>query len=47
VNDASLQAWMPVVNERLQMAGVRLAAVLNVALDPKPESKPTAAPRQP
>jgi len=47
VNDAYWQAWMPVVNERLQMAGVRLAAVLNAALDPKPESKPTAASREP
>lgn len=47
MNDAYWQAWMPVVNERLQMAGVRLAAVLNAALDPKPESKPTAASREP
>jgi len=47
VNDAYWRAWMPVVNERLQMAGVRLAMVLNSALDRKPESKAPPAPRKP
>ncbi len=43
VNDAYWTVWMPVVNQRLQAAGVRLAAVLNAALDPKGEA-PTLAP---
>ena len=33
VNDAYWKAWMPTVEQRLQAAGVRLAVVLNEALD--------------
>lgn len=35
VNEAYWVKWMPTVAERLQAAGVRLAAVLNAALDPE------------
>ncbi|MBX3354642.1 MAG: S1/P1 nuclease [Phycisphaeraceae bacterium] len=34
IDDAYFREWMPVVNERLQAAGVRLGALLNDALDP-------------
>ena len=47
VNDAYWKGWMPVVNERLQKAGVRLAVVLNAALDPKAISPATAASGKP
>lgn len=40
IDDAYYQRWMPVVNQRLQAAGVRLAAVLNDALqDPTASGK--------
>lgn len=43
VNETYWKAWMPVVEARLQAAGVRLALVLNEALDPKGAADDDAA----
>ncbi|MBM4113824.1 MAG: S1/P1 nuclease [Phycisphaerae bacterium] len=42
VDDAYFTRWMPTVNERLQMAGVRLAVLLDEALAPG-EAKPSSS----